>query len=301
MIKIGIVIPTFNRDKLLSVLLDQIVKYDKQTMDVSTIVVNDGSTDRTDAILKEHMRDDRFFIINGDGNWWWTKSFNAGMIYAFNDLKMDYVLSLNDDVELYENFFYDLKNVIGTFGDLHGKKYIFNCGSKNIATNEYCDLGVLKNYSNPFKIHKNTIKDFELNKNYIKVNHNHGRGLFFPKELYNAIGELDYNLFPQYLGDSDYGLRAMNAGFAQYFTKAPYLKSFVELTSKSAYEKTYNFSNFYKRISNKYSDSNLKMFYAFNKRHFKGLDFLQAMSADLIKINGGYIKRWLKSSLGPSK
>ncbi|MGY4383038.1 GT2 family glycosyltransferase [Pedobacter sp. UYP24] len=295
MIKLGIVIPTFNRMKLLRVLLTQIFEFKSSEFCIDVVVIDDGSTDETKVLLEEYDRYDSFHIIIGDGNWWWTKCFNTGMVYMFEKLDVEFVLSLNDDVELYSGFFSDLSKSIIGLGAIHSNKYIFNVGSKDIGTGDYFDLGLVKDYSNPFRSHKNLLTDFDTDKDYIRVNHNHGRGLFIPKDVFLEVGQMDYNTFPQYLGDSDYGFRVMEAGYAQYFTKMPYLNSFVELTAKSKYEKTYNLSNFLKRATDKYSDSNIALFYTFNKRHFRGFKFLTSMAADFIKINGGYLKRWVSS------
>ncbi|WP_129715173.1 glycosyltransferase family 2 protein [Pedobacter sp. SYP-B3415] len=292
--KIAIVIPTFNRVKLLGNLLNQLFSYGSASFQLHVIVVNDGSTDQTPALLNQMSRQN-LSVIEGDGNWWWTKSFNTGMVFGFNQLQADHVISFNDDVEIYEGFFEQLNQVVGQLTQLHGSRFLFNIGTKNIATGQYEDLGVVKDYKRPFRVRKNTISDFTGNQAFIHVNHNHGRGMFVTRALFETIGEMDYQRFPQYLGDSDYGLRANRAGFTQYFTRTPYLMSFVELTAKSKYEKAYSLTNFYKRITDKYSDTNLRVFYDFNRKHFGGLQFLNVMLADIIKINGGYLKRWLAS------
>ena len=61
---------------------------------VYTIVVVDGSTDGTVEMLNTEFAD--FFVVLGDGNWWWTKSINKGVEQARN-LEMDHVLFMNDD------------------------------------------------------------------------------------------------------------------------------------------------------------------------------------------------------------
>lgn len=53
-IKISIIVPAYNAEKYLERCLDSLVNQDLPTGEYEVIVINDGSTDRTEAILHEY-------------------------------------------------------------------------------------------------------------------------------------------------------------------------------------------------------------------------------------------------------
>ncbi|WP_276091080.1 glycosyltransferase [Pedobacter sp. JY14-1] len=296
MIKLGIVIPTFNRVAYLDRLLAQIQDFSIDHFDYHVVVVNDQSTDNTvDIVNARGKQFPNITLITTDGNWWWTKCFNEGMKVCFRTYDVDYVLSLNDDVELYEFFFQDLLEVISQLRFLNGEYFMFNCGSRDITNGLFSDLGTIKDFKNPFFERRLTLDDFKSNLSYAPVNHNHGRGMVLSKAVFELIGELDFKTFPQYLGDSEYANRAYRSKVNQYFTKKPYLLSYVDLTSRTKYENVYSLRNFLKRLSDKYSDCNLKTFYKYNKLTKTGIYSYYFTLIDAKKIVGGYVKRWIKA------
>ena len=107
--KIVIIIPTFNRKNCLEILLHQLKNQIDDKLAIEIIVVVDGSTDGTEEMLEKGFPD--AFIVIGTGNWWYTKSMNEGFKYA-RKLKPDYVLTLNDDIEIEHNY---IKTLIDDF------------------------------------------------------------------------------------------------------------------------------------------------------------------------------------------
>ena len=103
-----VIIATYNRKLLLRKLLLQVYKNKPNNipLDFKVIVVIDGSIDGTaEMILSEFPNVD---IINYiEGNLWWTKSMNLGFKKAVEE-QSDYVLILNDDVEIPPDYFINL-------------------------------------------------------------------------------------------------------------------------------------------------------------------------------------------------
>ncbi|HSH67481.1 MAG TPA: glycosyltransferase family 2 protein, partial [Bacteroidia bacterium] len=94
--KLGVIIPTFNRQSYLQVLLKQLLSQDKNTtFQIIPIVIVDGSNDGTYEMLDTYFP--QVDVIKGTGKWWWTKSVNEGIKYAFSQHQAEYILLLNDD------------------------------------------------------------------------------------------------------------------------------------------------------------------------------------------------------------
>lgn len=96
--EIAFIIATYNRANLLSKILSQIkFLIVPENVSIKVIVINDGCTDQTNEIIRNKFPET--IVINGNGNWWWTKSMNEGFKKAC-ELKQNYVLILNDDIEI---------------------------------------------------------------------------------------------------------------------------------------------------------------------------------------------------------
>ncbi|HZG23054.1 MAG TPA: glycosyltransferase, partial [Chitinophagaceae bacterium] len=91
-IRLAIVIAVHNRKNTTLQCLQQLARQTFQ--DFSIIVVDDGSADGTSAAIRQFFPS--VTVINGTGNWWWTRSVNEGIRYAL-DQHASHVLLLNDD------------------------------------------------------------------------------------------------------------------------------------------------------------------------------------------------------------
>lgn len=60
-IKMSIIVPAYNAEKYLERCLDSLVNQDLSTKEYEVIVINDGSTDRTGAILHEYSNRYSYF------------------------------------------------------------------------------------------------------------------------------------------------------------------------------------------------------------------------------------------------
>ena len=115
MVLISIIIPVRNRKEITRNILTQIftqISLNNCTSNVSVIVVNDGSTDGTKEMIIEQF--DHVHLIEGDGSLWWTGAIIQGMEYGVNKLNADYLVWLNDDISLADNFLVNLINICST-------------------------------------------------------------------------------------------------------------------------------------------------------------------------------------------
>lgn len=77
---ISVVMATFNGERYLRQQLDSILLQTVSPKEI--IIVDDGSTDTTLAILKEYATDDRFRLLVNDYNVGYIRSFEKGMLQA---------------------------------------------------------------------------------------------------------------------------------------------------------------------------------------------------------------------------
>lgn len=204
-----IVITTFNRKKeLFSLLKDLETQIDDHT---NVLTVNDGSSDDTLKMLEEEFP--KVDVINGSGDWWYTKSINEGFKFAIKNLNPDFLLTFNDDIKLSDNYIKELikatktcdeKTIIGSLGITNETiPRIVTSGNK--WKNRY--LGIYEN-------HIKFLKQVQPDK--LSGLHNSvtlpGRGMLIPTK---ALKELNYfdEKFKQYHSDSDFTLRALKKGY----------------------------------------------------------------------------------------
>jgi len=93
-LRLAIVTPVHNRKEITLQCLRSIMRLEASGLDISVVIVDDGSTDGTsDAIRAQFPSVD---IVVGDGNLWFTEGTNVGIRRALeSDPK--YILLINDD------------------------------------------------------------------------------------------------------------------------------------------------------------------------------------------------------------
>ncbi|MFC4269735.1 glycosyltransferase family 2 protein [Polaribacter marinivivus] len=256
MINLAVIIPTFNRKEYLKNLLDQIKNISHSKFTVNVITVVDGSTDGTLEMLKSNHP--KVNTVIGNGNWWYTKSINKGIDCAYK-LGTDYILTLNDDILLKENFFEELykamtqspkKSIIGASSFTKTKpKKILSLGVKKIILWRYKLIPYYKIFTN-----KKDVRCLEgLHQSQVLP----GRGLLFPIEIAKRINGFDEK-FPQYHSDYDFSLRAKKKGYKLYVCWDLIVYSFIEETGQGTSYLKSSFKSFLKGFITKHSRTNLK-------------------------------------------
>ncbi len=210
--RLAIIIPVFNGLDFTKTCLKEIGEQTRginNLLEITTIVVNDGSTDGTQAWITNNYP--QTILLNGDGSLWWSGGINMGIDYAMNKLHSDYILWWNNDIRAANDYFEYLSKNISQFSTdtIVGSK-IYCEGEKDLvwSMGGRFNPKTGKRYMHGFK---QTDKK-EYNKK-IEADWLPGMGTIIPSDIISSIGMVDAENFPQYHGDSDYTLRAKTKGF----------------------------------------------------------------------------------------
>ena len=100
-ISVAIVTPVHNRRDITLLCLRSLSRINSSGLDISTIVVDDGSTDGTAESI--HNEFPSVTVVNGNGDLWFTEGTNVGIRAALTT-RPKYVVMMNDDQVFDENF-----------------------------------------------------------------------------------------------------------------------------------------------------------------------------------------------------
>ena len=260
---LAIIIPTFNRKQPLSILLKQLKGQKVNGIDYKIVVVVDGSTDGTYEMLQSEFP--CIFVIKGNGNWWFTKSMNEGCKYAVEELKCRLILTINDDVQVPENY---LSKIIRNYHDC-GDGSIIGSSSYSLTKPHIITFTGIKK-QNRFRL---TYYKYIPSFTYKNPGELNGvvtsvvlptRGMLVSSKIMKQIHYLDEKVFPQYGSDYDFVLRAADKGAKAYLSYDAYVFENMQLTSGGNPRLVKNFRNYINNIFfNKYSSN-----YFFNQTNF---------------------------------
>lgn len=288
---LAVIIPTFNRKKHICNLLENLQDQKQLDFQMQIFVIVDGSTDGT--IEEINHRFPTTIIIQGDGNWWWTKSINAGLKSA---LKKNFTcfLLMNDDTLIQDNFI---------------KNYTDQYSSTN------CDIlgAICITNSTPHKIFFSGLKSVNftiakwqryhkfmtpLNDSIKGVNQSvciPGRGMLFEKSVLNKIGFFKEEIFPQYFADYDFSYQAYTCGLATKITWDFPIYSYIDLTGKGSKTNS-NFWRFLLGFFNPMGTNSYKKIYKFYSLH-GGKLYILGIGLHIMRLIAAYTVQKIKKSI----
>jgi GT2 family glycosyltransferase len=207
--KVAAVIPVFNR---IADTLQCVESLYRQKWDgLKVVVVDDGSTDGTERILKERYPDT--IVLKGDGNLWWSGAVAVGVDYCLNELRdLSYVLILNNDL-VFES---DLVARLVAKGRIHSRSIISGISVDSSDRETVVRSGsnvrswMLNLSSHPFLGSKLSLVASGSDQ---KVDMLNGRCLLIRPEVFREVGNFSFKDFPQYGGDNEFTLRAKRKGW----------------------------------------------------------------------------------------
>ena len=207
--EVFVILPVHNR---LEYTKKCLTSFEKQTYkNFEVIVVDDGSTDGTAEYMKEKYL---WTLIPGNGNWWWTKSINKGVKEALKRAREgDFVLTMNNDCFVKSDYLTNIvkasqenkRAIVGSLIlDADDPNHVVDAGVK-IVWQKNLIYGVAD------KIAKNA--QFYRDRGIIKdIDTLPGKGTLIPVEVFEKIGNFNYQRLPHYIADYEFFCRAKRNG-----------------------------------------------------------------------------------------
>ncbi len=253
---IYIVIPVHNRKNYTK---NCLLSLRNQTYkDFKIVVINDGSSDDTEEMLKNEFQE--VYVIEGDGNLWWTAATNLGVEYALEN-NADYVLTLNNDTEAESDFIENLlkyaePNIIqGALWKKKDSNIIIDGGTSKInwitGNNEKILESLTVNHR----------------KGLHKVTYYSARGLFIHKSVFEKIGLFDSKYFPHYAADIDFTMRAKKNGINVCVNYDAVLYIFLEESWSYKIKNSKSLCGYFSHLFSIKGGGNIKNFYRLSLRH----------------------------------
>ncbi len=280
--KIAVVIPTFNRKNYLRDVIDDFNNQKNGDFELQLIVVVDGSTDGTvEMIIRDYPE---IKMIKGNGDWWYTKSMNEGFKKAV-DLDVDYVLTMNDDVQLPMDYVDQLHKAQKEKGNgcIMGSISLTKSSPLKIT---FAGVPEIKwwrykqvNYITPFSEVK--LEDLKGIKPTQVLP---GRGMLIPIERLTELNFFDEAMV-QYGSDDDFCLRANKKDIPVFVSFEAIVYSYEKMTGAGNPLLKTSVWNFTRSFFNKYSSRHLNKTAKMASRHGNALLLPLTM---LIVIIGSY-------------
>lgn len=198
--KIAVLLTSFNRKEKTLACLKKLLEVkvpDGYVFDV--FLVDDACIDGTPEAIKDKFPEVN--IIKGDGTLFWSRGMHTAWKAASNESDYDFYLWLNDDTELFNTALVSL---------LRGAKETnfssIICGATCSEKSGEITYGAFRKKTDGLLVPNGAIQECRI------VN---GNCVLVPKRVYKKLGNLDWS-FRHAIGDFDYSLRAIRAGFKNY-------------------------------------------------------------------------------------
>lgn len=275
---IAIVCPVHNRKEVTRRFLECVEN--QQGVDLSVIVVDDGSTDGT----AEMLRDDFGWVdvVRGDGTWWWTASVNAGIKRAL-DRGVEAILLMNDDTLPERDFVARLQQGASDPGGLY-------CAVETEAvTGEVRWGGSRTNWCTGKTVGlAATLPESERRGPHI-VSYLPGRSMLVPADVYQSVGLFDADSLPHLAADYDFSLRAQRAGHELYCNWDVFLPCPPESPPE------YSWGGYWEHLTGTRGRGNLRIFLRYAARNSPGLCVVPFVTLGIARRIVGYPRAWLVS------
>jgi GT2 family glycosyltransferase len=163
------------------------------------LLIDDGSTDGTEEMVREHISD--LTVLRGKGNWWWGGSLHQGYRWLRREKPhgQDIVLIMNDDTEFEVDF---LERGLRILHNHPNALLLAQCCSR--STGALLDRGVHADWERLTFVQAEKPED---------INCLSTMGLFMQVRDFFRVGGFHPNLLPHFTSDYEFTIRAHGKGF----------------------------------------------------------------------------------------
>lgn len=178
-----------------------------ETPDLEIIIIDDGSTDGSAAMIAERFPD--VTILARGGDLWWAGATNLGVREALNR-GADYILTMNNDNVVDRDFLQPLLDAVRSV-------------PRSIVTSKLLSLsepGYVCSFGGSIDWLRGEIRDRTNRRDRLdfaspaRAEWVHASSTIYPSAIFRELGLFDNDSFPQYHGDADFSLRAARAGYS---------------------------------------------------------------------------------------
>lgn len=176
---------------------------DHASLTAECVVVDDGSTDGTAAAVR--AVDPRVHLLNGHGNWYWSRSMSEGDLWVQAMLRYKYMMWLNDDVVLDDRSLSLLVHTSGEMSDMA----VIGGAVRDLETHSVTYAGFRRSSERSFSLQLVGPTADEA----VTVDALAGNVLLIPAAIHDRLGPIDGG-FAHANADLDYTMRARKLGIA---------------------------------------------------------------------------------------
>lgn len=236
--KIYIILPVYNRRETTQEFIECLLAQTYQNYHL--ILVDDGSTDGTEDMVRSKVRS--LTVIRGQGDWWWAGGLQQGInwIHQNNVKESDIVLMANDDIT-FDQFF--LEKAVNSL----------NNQPHSLLITQVFGVESGRLFSMLSKANVNNLTFTKANSPE-EINCCDTRALFLKYADLVRVGNFHPRFLPHYLSDCEFTLRASRKGIKILIHND--LKAFIDEKiqfTEAKYFENASFPDFISRcFSNKY-------------------------------------------------
>jgi GT2 family glycosyltransferase len=201
-IRLALVIAVHNRWKHTEALLTQINTLSASSgFELCIHFLDDGSIDETSSQVHQHPISDRLTYLKGDGTYYWAKSMKIAQDSISGEI--DYILWLNNDVKLTEDFFAKIMDAIETHPEsiLVGQTSSYSSGKITYG-------GLIRDGRHPLRVSR-----MGISSKFVPADTFNGNIVVIPKVINDLLGGID-GRFEHGYADLDFGYRASKRGIS---------------------------------------------------------------------------------------
>ncbi|MEI7811681.1 MAG: glycosyltransferase family 2 protein [Ignavibacteria bacterium] len=279
---IFIIIPVHNRKQFTFNCLTALINQTNKNFYI--VVIDDGSTDGTSEMIKDHFKD--VILLKGDGNLWWSGATNLGVKYALKN-NASYIMTLNDDTVPCEDF---MENMFHWAQEMPNA--LLGALALNANTGQPDYGGELLSWKTAGYTKLLNLLKKDEQKGIHPVTHYPGRGLLIPAAVFNKIGFYDEKNFPQAVADDDFAHRAKRAGYNIYCNYDAKLFTYPEESAIIKLRQKKNIKNYYSHLFGLKGGGNLKYFTIYALKNCPPKYILLFLPIGIIRRVLGYPKEW---------